>query len=161
MIIKKDLSNYEENGYFSYKPDEDFKVKCNTPIDVNKGGIYCIYRICKYEEELLYIGSSGQKNRDKTFKGRKSGLGGMKDRIVNGDHPKFKYNEDGKRIKRHKALPLYMKKENIEEIKIYWWITYDGILYFDFPTDIESQIRNKYKKMFDKIPDWHKKKSYK
>jgi len=84
----------------------------------------------------------------------------MYDRLTNGYHPN-QFNLDveknqGKRIKRKKHFPMIMEKFGIETIKIYWWITYNND-HEDFPTDIESIIRNKYQSLSSNhLPLWHK-----
>jgi hypothetical protein len=142
-MFKEILAKYSIKGEFTFTPTENFEIKCNAP--TTQSGVYLIYKIIESKEELLYIGSSGQKTKDGKLKTRKSGLGGMKDRLANGYHPKF-----GK-IKRKKLFPSQMLIENIPQIKIYWWVTYDTV-YFDFPTDVEGQLR----KLVDKLPAWHK-----
>ena len=143
------LEKYENNGSFTFSPDEDLKEKCNAPTD--KSGIYLIYRIIEGNEMLIYIGSSGQRKSDGTLKVRN---GGMKDRLVNGYHPnRF---DEAKRIKRRRAFPKQMIKENTLQIKIYWWVKYEENLYSDFPTDIEKILRDKYLEKNIAMPDWHK-----
>ncbi len=145
-MFEKELTKYKFKGEFSFKTNDLLEEKCNAPTD--NGGVYLIYKMINSKMELLYIGSSGQK-RDGKLKVRQSGLGGMKDRLVNGYHPKF-----GK-IKRKKVFPIKMRDENISELKIFWWITYDKVC-SDFPTDVESALRNIYLNRFRKLPDWHK-----
>ena len=140
------LEKYKTRGQFTFKFSEKFEEKCNAPND--NSGIYLIYNITEPIETLIYIGSSGQKKEGK-LKTRKSGLGGMKDRLVNGYHPKF-----GK-VKRKKAFPEQMKVEKIGELKFYWWVTYDKD-HADFPTDVETVLRDKYFDQFKRLPDWHK-----
>ena|ERR1035437_8073244 len=96
------------------------------------------------------IANCRQRNKDGSLKTRK---GGLKDRLINGYHP----NQFGQitRIKRHKAFPMQMVNENILELKIYWWVTYDTF-HKDFPTDIESLLSEKYIQKHTKLPDWHK-----
>src|SRR5687768_12509401 len=97
-----ELEKYKNAGWFNFKDSDSLKEKCNAPVD--KGGIYLIYKIIDAKEILIYIGSSGQRNKDGTLKIRK---GGLKDRLVNGYHPhRFGKTE---RIKRHKAFPMQMK----------------------------------------------------
>ena len=139
------LNKYKIKGCFSFKSNELLEGKCNAPTD--KSGVYLIFKVINSTEILIYIGSSGQK-KDGKIKTRKSGLGGMKDRLVNGYHPKF-----GK-IKRQYSFPAQMKKENIPEIKIYWWITYDD-KNTDFPTEVETILKRKYLLEFGKLPEWH------
>lgn len=148
-MFDTELKKYTDSGAFSLNPSqyETLSKKCNAP--ENKGGVYLIYKVVGKEEVLIYIGSSGQKNSDGTLKIRQ---GGMKDRLVNGYHPN-RFGQD-KRIKRQKAFPLQMEKEGILELKIYWWVTYNND-FSDFPTDVETVLREKYRKKFHKLPDWH------
>ncbi|MET6999449.1 hypothetical protein [Chitinophaga defluvii] len=143
-----ELKKYKNTGAFNFKTSESLKEKCNAPID--KGGVYLIYKIVGDKEVLIYIGSSGQRNKDGTLKIRK---GGMKDRLVNGYHP-HRFGEI-KRIKRHEAFPQQMQAANITELKFYWWVTYDDIN-SDFPTDVEAKLSKKYFEKFQKHPEWHK-----
>ncbi len=145
-MFEKILNKYKIKGYFTFKPFESLESKCNAPTD--KNGIYLIYKIMNTQEELIYIGSSGQM-KDGKLKTRKSGLGGMKDRIVNGYHPKF-----GK-IRRKKAFPIQMNIENIPQLKFYWFVTYDDENK-DIPSEVEKKLTNEYKNIFGKLPDWHK-----
>jgi hypothetical protein len=141
------LSKYKHKGNFTFKVNENLKEKCNAP--TNKGGIYLIYKTSESTETLIYIGSSGQKVNGK-LKVRKSGLGGMKDRLVNGYHPKFE------RIARRKTFPKQMIEEKISQIKVYWWVTYEENIFLDFPTDIETKLRDKYLEKNTTMPEWHK-----
>lgn len=122
------------------------EAKCNAPSDQN--GVYLVYKVDNSREDLIYIGSSGQM-KDGILKTRQSGLGGMKDRIVNGYHPKF-----GK-VRRKKAFPEQMTIEGIPELKIYWWVTYDEENH-DFPTKVEKLLRKLYFNNYGCHPAWHK-----
>ncbi|WP_116787977.1 hypothetical protein [Flavobacterium psychrotrophum] len=138
-MIERHLEHYHIKGDFSFKATEDLMLKCNAP--TNYSGIYLIY----YLDTLIYVRSSGQK-KDGILKTRKSGVGGMKDRIVNGYHPKF-----GK-VKRKKIFPLKMQEFEFEELKFKWFVTYDNVRFFDFPTDVESKVLANIKTR----PIWHK-----
>ncbi len=143
-MIEEITNTYKIRGEFTLKSNEDLLIKCNAP--TQNAGIYLIY----LKEKLIYIGSSGRKINGK-LKVRETGLGGIKDRIVNGYHPKF-----GK-IKRKKIFPIIMKESNIDEIIFKWYITYDEIENFHFPTDIEKSILSIYKKQNkNEKPIWHK-----
>lgn len=147
-LFETELKKYLFSGSFSFRHSESLTNKCNAPKD--KGGIYLIFKVIDKQEILIYIGSSGQRNNDGTLKVRK---GGIHDRLINGYHP----NQFGevKRIKRSKAFPKQMLVERIAEIKIYWWVTYDNEN-LDFPTDVETILRDIYRNKFSKLPDWHK-----
>jgi hypothetical protein len=143
-----ELKKYKNAGTFSFRLTESLREKCNAPID--KGGVYLIYKAIKGEEVLVYIGSSGQKNKDGTLKIRK---GGLKDRLVNGYHP-HRFGE-AKRIKRCDAFRKHMQAINIPELVFYWWVTYDDIN-SDFPTDVEAMLSKRYYEKYQKQPEWHK-----
>jgi len=146
-MFEAELKKYKDFGSFTLKPSESLSKNCNAPSD--KGGVYLIYKVVDGQEVLIYIGASGQKTSDGTLKIRK---GGLKDRLINGYHP----NRLGldKRIKRQKAFPLQMQKEGISELRFYWWVTYDTD-FPDFPTDVETMLREKYCLKFHRLPDWH------
>lgn len=143
----EELKKYKRNGNFIFNVNDNFKDKCNAPTDCS--GVYTIYRIVKNKEELIYIGSSGQRIKRDKIKHRK---GGIYDRLVNGYHPN-RFGEH-KRIKRSKAFPKQMLNESLLVIKIYWWVTYDHS-YSDFPIDVETQLTTQYRNAFSKLPDWH------
>lgn len=140
------LSKYSLNGTFKYWHSERLVEKCNAPTKYS--GVYLIFN----QDELIYIGSSGQKMKNGELKTRETGLGGMKDRIVNGYHPKF-----GK-VKRRKAFPENMKIKKIEELVFYWYVTFDFIKHSDFPTEVEKNLCSLYRKEYGILPRWHKQK---
>jgi hypothetical protein len=131
MDYKNLLEKYEHKGHFLFEPQESLKQNGNAPSD--KGGVYLIYKLEGSIEILVYIGSSGQRNKLGELKIRQ---GGLYDRLINGYHPN-RFGES-KRIKRYKAFPQHMIKSGISKIIIYWWVTFDkGNT--DFPTDIEKK----------------------
>lgn len=145
-LFTHQLEKYDRSDWFSFKPHESLEIKCNAP--TNYSGVYMIYSYRDNFEELIYIGSSGQM-RNGVLTTRQSGLGGMKDRLVNGYHPKF-----GK-IRRKKAFPEHMKQEGITQINIYWWVTWDETNK-DVPTEIEGLLKNIYFTKHRRHPIWHK-----
>jgi hypothetical protein len=64
--------------------------------------------------------------------------GEMYDRLMNGYHPN-RFGEV-KRIKRQYVFPKQMLNDGLEEIKIYWWVTYDNNV-LAFPIDIETILK--------------------
>ena len=76
------LDKYELKDHFSFESHEDFRQKCNAPKD--KAGVYLIYKIENSIETLVYIGSSGQRDKNGKLKIRQ---GGLDDRLINGYHP--------------------------------------------------------------------------
>jgi len=77
-----ELTKYKHNDHFFFEASQKLAEVCNAPTD--KSGVYLIYRLAKGKIQLVYIGSSGQKNKDGTIKTPTAGLGGIKDRLVNG-----------------------------------------------------------------------------
>lgn len=140
------LDKYKIKGHFEFSHSESLEQKCNAP--TGRSGVYLIYETIGERRSLIYIGSSGQRNADGSLKTRRSGLGGMKDRLVNGYHPGF-----GK-VKRKNAWPTQMKLEGIQKIIVFWWVTYDDE-YHDFPTDIEGILLSNYKLKHGAKPRWH------
>ena len=141
------LKKYKTHGFYDFTLQDSYRECCNAPVD--QSGIYLIYKMVYDCEILIYIGSSGQREKKNTLKTRK---GGMKDRLTNGYHPN-KFGET-KRIKRSIAFPKCMQNANIDKIRIYWWVTYDNEN-FDFPTDVETILRNDYLLRNRCLPEWH------
>jgi hypothetical protein len=98
-----ELEKYKNKDHFFFKPDDILSQVCNAPDD--KSGLYIVYALAKGRIELIYIGISGTEQKEGTLKTRKAGLGGMKDRIVNGHH-------FGK-VPRRKSWPAQMLKEGV------------------------------------------------
>ena len=61
-MFEKELDKYTIKGHFTFQPLEVFKTKCNAPTE--QSGIYLIYKVINLAETLVYIGSSGQKDKE-------------------------------------------------------------------------------------------------
>ena len=101
----------------------------------------------KNNDALIYIGRSGKVNDDGTIFIRKAGLGGMKDRIVNG-------HQFGK-IPRYKSWPLQMQSDGINKIYNDWYVTHNDE-YIDSPREVEKYLLKKYFDQFGQLPRWNK-----
>ena len=110
-----ELSKYKSNNHFFFKSTDKLAHVCNAPSD--KAGIYVVYALARGKVELVYIGRSGKRQADGTIFIRKAGLGGIKDRIVNG-------HQFGK-IPRRISWPTQMQLEGIDALDIYWYVTHD------------------------------------
>lgn len=140
-----ELNKYKKHSRFVFTVHDSLARVCNAPTD--KSGIYIVYEERDNESELIYIGSSGQKNKDGSLKVRKSGLGGMKDRIVNG-------HQFGK-VSRKRSWVKQMQIEKVNALKVLWWVTYDNDAK-DFPTDVERKLINKFKEIYNCLPRWNR-----
>lgn len=140
-----DLNKYKDNGHFFFEPANKLNSVCNAPTD--KSGVYVIYELRKGKVNLIYIGCSGKLNKDGTMFIRKAGLGGMKDRIVNG-------HQFGKIPRRH-AWPAIMIQDNIDALDIYWYATHTDN-YADDPRTIENKLLQKHIDIYGRLPKWNK-----
>lgn len=140
-----DLEKYSENGRFLFSPKQILREVCNAPI--NKSGVYIIYDLRDGKEELIYIGRSGKMNADTSIFVRKAGLGGMKDRIVNG-------NQFGK-VPRRISWPNQMIINKIDTLDVYWYVTHDNINN-DCPRIVENKLLIKFVEMYNRLPIWNR-----
>ena len=103
------LDKYEDKGHFFLTKGRNLKDVWNAPAD--KSGVYLVYALKKGRIELVYIGRSGMLMPDGHVSVVKSGLGGLKERIVNGQH----LDKVAARI----AWPAQIRTEKIEALDIY------------------------------------------
>ena len=93
---------------------------------------------------LLYIGRSGKKEGD-VIVHRKAGLGGMKDRLVNG-------HQFGK-ISRRRSWPIVMEELGIQVLDINWYDTEE-----DNPIRVEKELLDEVVEVSGQLPPWNLKK---
>ena len=133
-----ELSIYNYNGHFFFKETDSLSKFCNAPPD--KSGVYILY--VTETHELIYIGSTGKMQQNGSLKVRH---GGMKDRLVNG-----KQFEQPRRI----SWPFQMRKDNINQIKVKCYVTYDDN-YKHIPASIEGKLIQEYYDAIGKLPIWN------
>lgn len=138
-----ELDKYEYKDHFFFTPSDDLKEACKAPTD--KSGVYMIYALKNGRTELIYIGCSGKIQKDGTLLTRKSGLEGIKDRLVNG-------KQFG--TLRKQAWKTQMISERIEALDIYWYVTYNE-KYFDCPRDLEKKLLKRYFDVYGRLPKWN------
>jgi hypothetical protein len=140
-----ELTKFQHSDHFFFKSTDNLKDECNAPTD--KSGVYVVYALKHGKIELIYIGRSGKVEADGTMIIRKAGLGGIKDRIVNG-------HQFGKSPRRH-SWPNQMKFENIEALDVYWYVTHNK-QYQDCPRELERLLLKKHIDIFGILPRWNK-----
>ena len=140
-----ELNKYEQHGHFFLKPQDNLREVCNAP--TNQSGVYIVYALKNGKVELIYIGCSGKHLKDGSMFIRKAGLGGIKDRIVNG-------HQFGK-IPRRKSWITQIEKEKIEGLDIYWYATHNQ-KYSDCPRTLENTLLKKYLGIYGRLPKWNK-----
>lgn len=142
------LEKYSERDFFYFFPDGQPFRNCNAPKD--RSGVYLVYAICGKDERLVYIGSSGKLLPNGKISIRRSGIGGIKGRLMDG---KYSYIEDGLRFKvnRSKFWIKTMRAEGIEKLKIYWFITNN-----DCPLKKDAELRKIYTDLSGQLPEWNR-----
>lgn len=139
------LTKYIQNDHFTFKQGDSLRHVCNAPTD--KGGIYLVHALKKSKRELIYIGRSGKLEKDGLMRIRKAGLGGIKDRIVNG----HQFGKTPRRI----SWPRQMEHEGIEELEIHWYVTHND-QFKDCPRLTENKLLRDHFEVFGKFPSWNK-----
>lgn len=139
-----ELSKYKRNNHFFFTPAVDLGKVCNAPSD--KSGVYIIYALKGGRIELIYIGRSGKVLPDGSMFIRKAGLGGLKDRLVNG-----KQFGEPRRISWKKRLLA----EKIEALDVYWFVTHNKT-YIDCPRIIENNLLKRHMDIYGRLPRWNK-----
>ncbi len=134
------LNKYNHKGQFEYRPTDDLKTVCNAPTD--KSGVYVVWSINNGESKLLYIGRSGKKEGG-VIVHRKCGLGGIKDRLVNG-------HQFGK-LPRRRIWPEKMKELGISTLSVFWYDTEE-----DDPVEVERLILAEATFTIGTLPPWNK-----
>ena len=138
-----ELNKYKKTDHFFFKPVDNLGQVCNAPTD--KSGVYIIYALKGGQIELIYIGRSGEVKQDGTLFIRKAGLGGLKDRLVNGKQfggP------------RRNSWRNQMTKEEIEALDIYWYVTHNDT-FVDCPRVLENKILQRHLDIYGRLPRWN------
>ena len=138
-----ELTKYKHTNHFFFKPSDNLSERCNAPTD--KSGVYTIYALKGGHVELIYIGRSGEVKADGSLFIRKAGLGGIKDRLVNGKQ----FGET-----RRSSWRTQMLKEKIEALDIYWYVTHND-KFVDCPRILENRLLQKHFDIYGRLPKWN------
>ena len=138
-----ELNKYKHNDHFFFKPTDNLGQVCNAPTD--KSGVYIIYVLKGGRIELVYVGRSGEIKKNGTLFIRKAGLGGLKDRLVNGKQ----FGEPRRNSWKNK-----MQTEKIEALDIYWYVTHSDN-YVDCPRILENKILQIHMNIYGNLPRWN------
>lgn len=142
----KELTKYEENNKFFLRQNDKLRDVCNAP--TNKSGVYIVYSIKGEEKELIYIGCSGKIQVDGSIFIRKAGLGGIKDRIVNG-------HQFGK-VPRRTSWLAKISEYKFDALEINWYSTHNSS-YNDCPRILENKLLNNHLNIYGHLPKWNNK----
>ena len=133
------LQKYQHRGSFKFRRFDDLKEVCNAPTD--KSGVYMVWTEIGAKRYLLCIGRSGKMVND-VIEHRKAGLGGKKDRLMNG-------HQFGK-IARKRSWPMIMEKQGIAELDVYWYDTGH-----DDPVVVEHALLAEFQDNYGQLPPWN------
>jgi len=135
------LHNFKKKGEFTFQENDSLREVCNIPNENNYSGIYLFFN--SKNNELIYIGISGREAKDGSIIHRKDGLRG---RFLKG-----KQFGDF----RPKTLSIQMQKENIQSLRIEWFVTC-GFLETVIPRHLEKELLERH--LFEKrrLPSWNK-----
>jgi len=125
-----ELEKYKINGHLFYKQGDDIlKLSQKLP---DEPGVYYILKLSRGKINLTYIGKSVSTKADnKTLNSL--------------------FNDREKGISLHQFFEKKMKKENIDALDIYWYVTDN-----DNPTEIANKILQNNYDLFGSLPDWNK-----
>ncbi len=129
------LNKYSHRGQFEFHADDNLRIVCNAPTD--KSGVYIVWT----NERLLYIGRSGKKENG-VIVHRKCGLGGIKDRLVNG-------HQFGK-LPRRRIWPEKMKEMGLSVLSVFWYDTEE-----DDPVEVERLLLAEATYKNGVLPPWN------
>lgn len=138
------LKRYKSQNHFFFSVDDKLDNVCNAP--KNGSGVYLIYQIKGDDKTLVYIGSSGKVSKKGAIQHRKSGKGGIFDRIVNGKH------SDG--VKRNKAWKNIMIENSSDKLEIHWYETFNEETK-DIPAFVEATLIQDFFNLHDRLPIWN------
>lgn len=138
-----ELNKYKSTDHFFFRPTDNLRQVCNAPTD--KSGVYIIYALKGGQIELVYIGRSGELKSDGKLFVRKAGLGGLKDRLVNGKQ----FGEPRRNSWRTKTI-----EEKIEALDVYWYVTHSES-FVDCPRILENKLLHRHQKLFGRLPRWN------
>jgi len=133
------LEKYTHRGHFVFRRTDSLKDVCNAPD--NKSGVYVVWTTFREQRVIVYIGRSGRMENG-VIVHRKAGLGGMKDRLVNG-------HQFGKVPRKH-SWPEVMEYFGLNELEVYWYDTEN-----DDPVQVEHEILAAVKEEYGQLPPWN------
>ena len=133
------LVKYHHCGHFKFRRQDDLKEVCNAPD--NRSGVYVVWTTFGEQRLIVYVGRSGKKV-DGVIIHRKAGLGGMKDRLVNG-------HQFGKEP-RKRSWPRVMGELGLNELDVFWYDTGE-----DDPVQVEHDVLAEVKEEYGQLPPWN------
>ena len=137
----KELKKFKTTNSFSLTLDNNLEEVCNA--SDNGSGVFLVYDATNEEKELIMVGSTGTIQNDGTLKSKN---GGLYDKIVNG----HQFAKTGRKY----SWPAQMKKEEISNLEVVWYETFNGKSKA-IPTFVEGQVLQNFLDENGKLPRWN------
>lgn len=137
----KELKKIKISGSFLFNADNQLENECNAPNDAP--GIFMVYDVKDDVKTLIMVGSTGtiQNNGSLKIKG-----GGLYDKIVEG----HQFAKTGRKY----TWPTQMQKENIDQLEVFWYETYNAKNKI-IPTFLEGQMLQNFLDENGTLPQWN------
>ena len=139
------LVKYTEHGDFIFKSNDKLAKVCKD-VPSSKSGVYLVYAVSNNKEELIYIGRTGQL----LYGYAKHRKGGLKGHFTTGKQ-QLGYEVPNLR---QVSWPKKMKEEEIDYLKVEWFVTLDETNN-DCPMELEKSLLNSYKESNGTLPRWN------
>ena len=137
----KEVKKFKIGGSFTFTPDQNLEEVCKAPDNGN--GVFMVYALDGETKELIMIGSTGTVQNDGTLKSKS---GGLYDKIVNGQQ----FAKTGRKY----TWPTQMKKENIAQLEVFWYETFNAKTSI-IPTFLEAQLLQNFLTENGRLPRWN------
>ena len=141
MKMYKEVKKFKIGGSFTFTPDQNLEEVCTAPDNGN--GVFLVYAVDEEEKELIMVGSTGTVQNDGTLKSKS---GGLYDKIVNGQQ----FAKTGRKY----TWPTQMKKENIVQLEVFWYETFNAKTSI-IPTFLEAQLLQNFLTENGRLPRWN------
>lgn len=140
-----ELSKYKNNDHFFFSAEQDLENVCNAPTD--KNGVFYVIALIHGRIELVYISHCGELDSDGKMSNRTEGLGSLKDEIVNG----HQFGNKPRKI----SWPNRVKKEGMDAIDVYWYVTHDK-KNNDCPKTVAQNLLEAHAVLHGELPRWNR-----
>ena len=130
-----ETNKYKETGHFFLRSDSNIETSCNAPKSGN--GVFIVNQLKHGRIDIVLIESSG--------KIQKGGSLDKTDSLFNSivKDPQFGI-----------AWISKIKKENIDGLDIYWYVTFNQ-RNKDLPSFVKSLLLQKHFDIYGRLPDWN------
>jgi hypothetical protein len=130
-----ETKKYKETGHFFLKPNGDLETSCNASKSGN--GVFIVNQLKHGRIDIVLIGSSGKIQKNGSF--RKTDC---------------LFNSIVKDPKLGLSWMNRLKKENIDGLDIYWYVTFNQKIR-DIPFFVQSLLMQRYFELYGLLPDWN------